>query len=94
MVPFVLATLAGVHLYAAFLGGELADGRMGEDHEVVFVVADDNTAARKAAQAKWSGSGRGHVDAVTRLDMIDGYSVTVEPSGGAHGDVTSMEGYN
>jgi hypothetical protein len=92
MSPFVLATLACVHLYAAFLGGELADGRMGEDHEVVFVVADDTTSARKAAQQKWSGSGRGHVDAVTRLDMIDGYSVTVEESG--TGDVIDMEGYN
>ena len=92
MAPFVLATLAIVHLYAAFLGGELAEGRMGEDHEVVFVVADDNTSARKAAQAKWSGSGRGHVDAVTRLDMIDGYSVSVAHTG--RGDVTSMEGYN
>jgi hypothetical protein len=98
MSPFVLATLTCVHLYAAFLGGELANGRMGEDHEVVFVVADDTTAARKAAQKKWSGTGRGHVDAVTRLDMIDGYSVSVEPNGSAAGsetgDVTEMEGYN
>jgi hypothetical protein len=98
MPPFVLATLTCVHLYAAFLGGELANGRMGEDHEVVFVVADDTTAARKAAQKKWSGSGRGHVDAVTRLEMIDGYSVSVEPNGSASGseaaDVTEMEGYN
>jgi hypothetical protein len=92
MFPFVLATLTLVHLYAAFLGGELADGRMGEDHEVVFVVSDDTTAARKAALRKWSGSGRGHVDAVTRLDMIDGYLVSVEPGGS--GDVTNMEGYN
>jgi hypothetical protein len=67
---------------------------MGEDHEVVFVVADDTTSARKAAQKKWSGSGRGHVDAVTRLDMIDGYSVTVEQGGSGSGDVTDMEGYN
>jgi len=44
MSPFVLATPTNVHLYAAFLGGELADGRMGEDHEVVFVVAGDSTA--------------------------------------------------
>ena len=92
MVPFVLATLTVVHLYAAFLGGELANGRMGEDHEVVFVVADDTKAARTAALQKWSGSGRGHVDAVTRLDMIDGYRVRVAPGG--TGDLTDMEGYN
>jgi hypothetical protein len=92
MPPFVLATLTAVHLYAAFLGGELADGRMGEDHEVVFVVADDTKSARKAANRKWSGRGRGHVDAVTRVDVIDGYTVTLEQGGS--GDVTEMEGYN
>lgn len=65
---------------------------MGEDHEVVFVVADDTTAARNAAQRKWAGGGRAHVDAVTRLDMIDGYAVTLHPAGS--GDATAMEGYN
>ena len=71
---------------------------MGEDHEVVFVVADDTTSARKAAKDKWGGGGRGHVDAVTRLDVIDGYTVTLQHSGSLHhsgsGDVTEMEGYN
>jgi hypothetical protein len=92
MPPFVLATLTAVHLYAAFLGGELPDGRMGEDHEVVFVVAEDATSARKAAKEKWGGGGRGHVDAVTRLDMIDGYAVSLQQAGS--GDATEMEGYN
>ena len=81
-----------MHLYAAFLGGELAEDRMGEDHEVVFVVAQDTTSARKAAQKKWGGTGRAHVDAVTRLEMIDGYTVALERTGA--GDVTEMEGYN
>jgi hypothetical protein len=81
-----------VHLYAAFLGGELTDGRMGEDHEVVFVVADDVITARRAAKAKWGGDGRAHVDALTRLDMIDGFTITLE--GGGSGDKTETEGYN
>jgi hypothetical protein len=81
-----------VHLYAAFLGGELTDGRMGEDHEVVFVVADDVISARRAAKAKWGGDGRAHVDALTRLDMIDGYAIGLE--GGGSGDRTETEGYN
>lgn len=55
-----------MHLYAAFLGGDLAEGRMGEDHEVV--------------------------DAVTRLDRIDGFDISLDPSGS--GDATHMEGYN
>jgi hypothetical protein len=81
-----------VHLFAAFLGGELTPGRMGEDHEVVFVVADDVVTARRAAKAKWGGDGRAHVDALTRIDMIDGYEIRLEDSGS--GDRTETEGYN
>jgi hypothetical protein len=92
MTPFVLATLPRVHLFAAYLGGELGTGRMGEDHEVVFVVANDMTEARKAARAKWGGDGRAHVDALTQLDMIDGYEISLEEAGS--GDRTVTEGYN
>ena len=81
-----------MHLFAAFLGGELGPGRIGEDHEVVFVVAEDTPTARKAARAKWGGDGRAHVDALTRLDRIDGYAIELAPSG--QGDATETEGYN
>ena len=83
---------ARVHLFAAFLGGDLSAGRMGEDHEVVFVVAEDMLSARRAAKAKWGGGGRPHVDALTRIDMIDGYAVGLEPAG--TGDVTETRGYD
>ena len=92
MPPFVLATLPHVHLYAAFLGGELSPGRIGEDHEIVFVVAEDARAAKAAAKAKWGGDSRPHVDALTRLDAIDGHTITL--SADASGDVTETEGYN
>jgi hypothetical protein len=81
-----------VHLFAAFLGGELAPGRVGEDHEIVFVVAEDTESARRAAKAKWGGDGRPHIDALTRLDVIDGFAVGLEPA--ATGDVIETEGYN
>jgi hypothetical protein len=81
-----------VHLFVAYLGGELASGRMGEDHEVVFVVAEDMKSARRAALAKWGGPGRSHVDALTRLDVIDGFAVGLESIG--TGDTTETEGYN
>jgi hypothetical protein len=81
-----------VHLFAAFLGGELTPGRMGEDHEVVFVVAADVPSAQQAAKAKWGGDGRPHVDALTRIDMIDGYAIGLEHAGA--GDATRSEGYN
>lgn len=64
-------------LYAAYLGGPAAAGRMGEDHEVVFVVAATPEEAEALAEAKWSGAGRGHVDAVQRLDTVDGYDISV-----------------
>ena len=81
-----------MHLFAAFLGGELGPGRMGEDHEVVFVVAEDMLAARRAAKAKWGGDGRPHVDALTRLDMIDGFAITLDEQGG--GDAVETVGYD
>jgi hypothetical protein len=81
-----------VHLYVAFLGGDLGPGRMGEDHEVVFVVAADELSARGAAKAKWGGAGRPHVDALTRIDAIDGFAVGLEPRGG--GDDVATVGYN
>ncbi len=62
-------------LYVVFLGGELSPGRMGEDHEVVVVVASTVKEARAAARAKWSGSAKGHVDATRVIKVVDGYEI-------------------
>ncbi|OWY58897.1 hypothetical protein B7486_77495 [cyanobacterium TDX16] len=81
-----------VKLYSVYLGGQLAPPRMGEDHEVVFVVAEDVAAARKAAKRKWQGSGRAHVDAVVEVQAVDGHRVELvpepepEPEDGGDGD--------
>jgi Domain of Unknown Function (DUF1543) len=82
-----------MHLFAALLGGPVAEGRMGEDHEVVFVVASDAAQAKALARSKWSGAGRGHVDAVRRIDQVDGHelSLTKIEDGG---DRTELEDYN
>lgn len=74
-------------LFAVYLGGDPAPGRLSEDHETVLVVADDVRAARALARAKWRGEGRAHVDAVRELDVIDGYSVTLQPTNGAETSV-------
>jgi hypothetical protein len=66
---------------------------MGEDHEVVFVVAPDAAGAKEQAKAKWRGAGRGHVDAVQRLDVIDGYQVAVVADGGEQ-DQMVLDSYN
>lgn len=62
-------------LFVVYLGGKVAEGRMGEDHEVVAVVAGDVSAARKAAKAKWRGIGDPHVDAVQELDVVDEHKI-------------------
>jgi hypothetical protein len=66
---------------------------MGEDHEVVFVVAADPAGAKQQARAKWRGTGRGHVDAVQRLDVIDGYRVEVVAADGVS-DQMVLDSYN
>ncbi len=81
-----------MHLYAAYLGGPLPDGRMGEDHEMVMVVADDLQQAKALATAKWSGAGRGHVDAVQQIDMVDGYEVSLAQAG--IGDRLTLDDFN
>jgi hypothetical protein len=63
-------------LYAVYLGGDPEPGRMGEDHEIVFVVAAGVVSARQAARAKWTGADpKPHVDMVQELDAVDGYAV-------------------
>jgi Domain of Unknown Function (DUF1543) len=78
-----------VNLYAVYLGGDLAPGRMGEDHEVVFVVGDDVRDAKRRAKVKWGGTSRPHIDAVRRLEAIDGYAIGLEQVGG--GDQTELD---
>lgn len=68
------------HLYAVYLGGDPAPGRLSEDHEVVMVVATDVAQARKLARAKWGGTTRPHVDAVQAVTVIDGHRVSLEPT--------------
>jgi hypothetical protein len=66
------------HLYAVYLGGDPAPGRIGEDHEVVFVVAEDIKAARRQARDKWAGDDpKPHVDMVQELDVVDGYEISL-----------------
>jgi hypothetical protein len=79
-------------LYAAYLGGPLDTGRMGEDHEVVLVVAADRAEAETRAKAKWRGAPPGHLDALVRVDQVDGHRVTLSDVGG--GDVLDVAFFN
>lgn len=81
-----------MHLYAAYLGGPLEAGRVGEGHEVVLVVAADRDEAKQRAAAKWRGAAPGHLDALVRVDRVDGHEVALTDVGG--GDVLDGETFN
>ncbi len=65
-------------LFAVYLGGDPAPGRLSEDHEVVLVVAGDIAEARQRARAKWGGTTRPHVDGVRLVDVVDGFAVVLD----------------
>ena len=67
-------------LYAVYLGGDPAPGRLSEDHETVIVVARDVAQARQRARAKWGGTTRPHVDGVKLVDVVDGFAITLTPT--------------
>jgi Domain of Unknown Function (DUF1543) len=69
-------------LFAVFLGGKLTDDRLGEDHEVVFVVAATQKEARTLAKAKWKGVAEGiHIDAIQKVEVVDGHRILLEETG-------------
>jgi hypothetical protein len=70
-------------LYAVLLGGSGGPGRLAEDHETVFVAAEDERSAKAAAKAKWSGSGRAHVDALSCVEAVDGFRIELRAGGPA-----------
>jgi hypothetical protein len=83
-----------MHLFSVFLGGPVAPGRMGEDHEVVFVVASGPDQAKGLARSKWRGMGRAHIDAVQRIDQVDGYQLSLTPAADGDGDRTELQDCN
>ncbi len=83
-----------MHLYVAYLGGPMPDGQMGEGHEVVTVVAGDPADARAKAKTKWSGYGRSHVDALQRVESVDGYRIDLVPTESGNRVDNELFGYN
>jgi hypothetical protein len=77
-------------LYAVVLGGNQTGSRLGEDHEVVFVVAEDEPEARAKAKSKWSGETTAglHIDSIAEIDIVDGFRIQLAPEG--EGDCISV----
>lgn len=65
-------------LYLVYLGGPMTKDRIGEDHEVVLVVAQGQMGAMSKGRAKWAGIGRGHVDRVVEIKNIDGFDIILK----------------
>lgn len=76
-----------MNLYIVYLGGAPQDGRLGEDHEVVAVVAASLVKARNIAKTKWSGVGAAHVALVQHLDVVGGYQVRLQVAPEHCGDI-------
>jgi hypothetical protein len=65
-------------LFAVYLGGQPREGRMGEDHEVVFVVAQNPSQAKKLSKSRWRGDGAAHIDSLCQLEVVDGWRIYLE----------------
>ncbi len=59
---------------------------------MVLVVATDRQQAKERAVAKWKGAPPGHLDALERIERVDGFAVTLAEVGG--GDRREMETFN
>ncbi|HAG14981.1 MAG TPA: hypothetical protein DCG69_00450 [Bacteroidales bacterium] len=64
-------------LYAVLLGGKIRENNLMEDHQLVFVVADNELDARKLAKLKWPEATSIHVDGTQILTSIDGYQISL-----------------
>ena len=76
-------------LFVVYLGGKLRSDRVGEDHEVVAVVAEDEHDARLKAREQWKGSDRKsvHVDSMMELSTVGGYAISLRRIGNTEDDI-------
>ncbi len=65
------------YLYAVLLGGKLRSRHLMEDHHLVFVIAEDEKAARKLAKKKWQAE-EVHVDGTQKIVSVDGYNILLQ----------------
>jgi len=64
------------NLYAVLLGGKIRKNHLMEDHHLVFVVAENETEARKLARDKWNAEDV-HVDGTQKINVVDGYKINL-----------------
>ena len=64
------------NLYAILLGGKIRKNNLMEDHHLVFVIAKNETEARKISKKKWNANDI-HVDGTQKLNVVDGYKINL-----------------
>ncbi len=62
------------NLYAILLGGKADRKLLMEDHQLVFVVAENEVDAAIAAKKKWHVE-KSHIDGIQKLDSVDGFEI-------------------
>jgi len=62
------------NLYAILLGGKADRNLLMEDHQLVFVVAENEVDAAIAAKKKWNVQ-KSHIDGIKKLDTVDGFEI-------------------
>ncbi len=65
------------NLYAVLLGGKIRKNHLMEDHHLVFVVAENETEARKLSKKKWNAEDI-HVDGTQKIINVDGYKLILQ----------------
>lgn len=66
-------------LWAIYLGGRYSDGFI-EDHEIVFVIAENKDEAKILAKAKTKITNDVHCDGVISITNVDGYDISIKQS--------------
>ena len=69
--------MSQINLYAVLLGGKIRKNNLMEDHQLVFVVAEDEDSARGKAKEKWDAEDI-HVDGTQKISVVDGYEIHLE----------------
>lgn len=65
-------------LFAVLLGGKIRPNNLMEDHQLVFVVAENEKQARKLAKLKWPEADSIHVDGTQLIEQVDGFMISLK----------------
>ncbi|MFH1000589.1 MAG: DUF1543 domain-containing protein [Bacteroidota bacterium] len=65
-------------LFAVLLGGKIRPNNLMEDHQLVFIVAENEKQARKLAKLKWPEADSIHIDGTQLIEQVDGFKISLK----------------